>query len=246
MRPHRLLVITLLASAISMSCTLPSLLGREASEPPAPTAASSEGAGADGAQAPDMIDATLALRSVSLELEASYPDGPARRVTAEIDANGNLHLTDPVDPGPQADEAFIPPAEGWGSFELFIVDGRAYTLMTGDEAVPDGNYLDFLEETLRGPDGPGMWLLWAGTEELGPDGRETFLGFSAIRYPVAADVGPGRIEGTVWVDEATSALVGADLTVSPELFSTSAPPANGDLVIKLRVSRESVSPIAVP
>jgi hypothetical protein len=211
-----------------------------------PSGEVSTGAEGETAEGPDMIDLTLSLRSVSVSLAATDPDGYARSLTGEIDAAGNSHLVEPFDPGPEMQGTLTPPVDGWGAFELFVVDGHAYTRMPGEAAVQDDAYLTFLEDDLRGPDGPGLWLVWAGTEDLEPAAHEEMGGFSAIRYPVNATVEDGTIQGTIWVDEETSALVRAELAISPTLFSTADNPASGDLSILFEVARADVSPIGVP
>ncbi|MCJ7706719.1 MAG: hypothetical protein MUO38_03780, partial [Anaerolineales bacterium] len=179
-------------------------------------------------------------------LAATDPDGYARSLTGEIDAAGNLHLVEPFDPGPEMQGTLTPPEGGWGAFELFVVDGHAYTRMPGEAAVQDDAYLTSLEDDLRGPDGPGLWLVWAGTEDLEPAAHEEMGGFAAIRYPVNATVEDGTIQGTIWMDEESLALVRAELTISPTLFSTADNPASGDLSILFEVARAEVSPIGVP
>jgi hypothetical protein len=249
MNPHRIRIALALTVVLAVACSCPAgalpgvsqFLGSST-----PSGEESTGAEGETAQEPDMIDLTLGLRSVRLSLAATDPDGYARSLTGEIDAAGNSHLVEPFDPGPEMQGTLTPPEGGWGAFELFVVDGRAYTRMPGEAAVQDDAYLTSLEDDLRGPDGPGLWLVWAGTEDLEPAAHEEMGGFSAIRYPVNATVEDGTIQGTIWMDEESLALVRAELTISPTLFSTADNPASGDLSILFEVARAEVSPIGVP
>ncbi len=248
MNRHPIRLALALAVVLTLACSwlsgaLPDI--SESSEETAPSGVGpSEGGGA--AEGLDMIDQTISLRSVQLSLTASYPDGSMRSLTGEIDDAGNLHLVEPLDPGPEISTTLTPPTGGWGAFELYLVDGHAYPLVPGGAPAQDDAYLGSLGEELRSPDGPGLWLLWAGTQDLEPAGHEAMGGFSAIRYPVDADLGDGTIQGTIWVDEDTSALVRAELTISPALFSTSANPASGDLSILFEVVRAEIAPIHLP
>jgi hypothetical protein len=249
MNPHRIRIVLALTVVLAVACSCPAgalpgvsqFLGSST-----PSGEGSTGAEGETAGEPDMIDLTLGLRSVRLSLAATDPDGYARSLTGEIDAAGNSHLVEPFDPGPAMQGTLTPPEGGWEAFELFVVDGHAYTRMPGEAAAQDDAYLTSLEDDLRGPDGPGLWLGWAGTEELEPAGHEETGGFAAIRYPVNATVEDGTIQGTIWVDEETSALVRAELAISPTLFSTAANPASGDLSILFEVARAEISPISVP
>lgn len=193
-----------------------------------------------------MLARTLGLRSVRLALTSSYPDGYVRSLMAQIDAQGNLRLVEPYDLGSELLATLTPPEAGWGEFEVFVVDGHAYPRMSGDAVAQDDAYLTSLEDALRSPDGPGMWLLWAGTEELEPAADEDMGGFSAIRYPVEASLGDGTIQGTIWMDKASLALVRAELKISPTLFSTAANPASGNLEILFEVEQAEVAPISLP
>jgi hypothetical protein len=249
MNPHRVLIILGLAIVLTLACGSLSGAVPDGSEPSADSTTSGEsstGPGGETAEEPDMIDLTLDLRSVSLSLSATHPDGYARNLTGEVDSAGNLHLVEPFDAGPDLQATLTPPEAGWGEFELFVVDGHAYLRMPGEAAAQDDAYLPFLENELRGPEGPGLWLLWAGTEDLEPAAHEAMGGFSAIRYPVEASLEDGTIQGTIWVDEESSALVRVELTITPTLFSTTDNQASGDLNILFEVGRAEVSPIGVP
>lgn len=249
MKPYRLLLIVALGVVLTLACSLLSNALPGASAPSADSPPSGEGSSETGdetAEGPDMLDMTLGLRSVSLSLTASYPDGSVRSLTAEIDAQGNLYLVEPFDLGTEVQATLTPPEAGRESFELFLVDGHAYLRMSGEAAVQDDAYLTSLADTLRGPDGPGLWLVLAGTEELEPAAHEDMGGFAAIRYPVEATIEDGTIQGTMWMDEETLALVRAELTVSPTLFSTTADPASGDLTILFEVEQADIATIRVP
>lgn len=249
MEPHRIRLVFALGVALTLGCSVFSNALPDGSAPPAgsvPSGDSSAGAGSSPGEGDDMLARTLALRSIRLSLTTTDPDGESRSLTAEIDARGNLHLVEPYDLGAELQATVTPPEAGWGEFELFIVDGHAYPRMSGEAVTLDDTYLTTLEATLRSPDGPGMWLLWAGTEELEPAAHEDMGGFSAIRYPVDATLGDGTIQGTIWMDEASLALVRAELSISPALISTSADRAGGPLEIRFEVERSDVPPIELP
>jgi hypothetical protein len=249
MNPHRIRLALALAVVLAVACSCPagalpgvSQLLRSST----PSGEVSSGAGGETAEGPDMIDLTLSLRSVSLALSAIYPDGDVQSMTAEIDAAGNMHLVEPASPPPELEPTLTPPEGSWAAFELFVVDGHGYARMSGEAASQDDTYLTALDDMLRGPEGPGLWLSLTDTEGLEPAGHEETGGFSAIRYPVNATVEDGTIQGTIWVDEETSALVRAELAISPTLFSTADNPASGDLSILFEVARAEISPIGVP
>jgi hypothetical protein len=193
-----------------------------------------------------MISATLGLRSVSITLSASYPDGSVRSLDAQIDPSGNLHLTQPFSLPPDVQLESTPESNGWDQFEVYIVNGHAYTLTGEGEVSEDAASLTMLEDALRGPEGPGLWLVLAGTRDLEPAAHEQTGGFNAIRYPVNASLEEGTVTGTLWMDEASLALVRADLKISPLLFSDPASPANGDLSITLDVVRKDIPEIKLP
>jgi hypothetical protein len=250
MNHHRRTGLVLaLVVTLTLACSLLSGAMSGTSETSGASTSSEEvstGTGGTTEEEPDMIDLTLGLRSVRLSLSAEYPDGYTRSLIAEVDAAGNSHLAEPFIPEPDLQATLTPPEGGWGEFELFVVGGHAYPRMSGEAAAQDDTYLTFLEDELRSPDGPGLWLVWAGTEDLEPIAHEDVGGFAAIRYPVDATLDEGTIQGTIWVDEETSALVRVELTISPTLFSPADNPASGDLSILFEVTQAEISPISVP
>ncbi len=242
----RILISLALLVLLAAACILPTRLPGSStpSESPPVNTASPEQVGT--AAGPDMISATLGLRSVSITLSASYPDGSVHSLFAQIDASGNIHLTQPFSLPPDVQLERTPESDGWNQFEIYIVNGHAYTLTGGEEISEDAILLTVLEDALRGPQGPGLWLIWAGTKDLEPAAHEQAGGFSAIRYPMNAALEEGTITGTIWMDGVSLALVRADLKISPLLFSDPASPANGDLSIKLDVVREDIPQIKLP
>ena len=82
--------------------------------------------GEEASQAELWMQATLALRSVIMELDTIYTGGKSTPVSAKVDAAGNIYLSMPVSI-PEA-MAATPDLPQPGDFELFIIDGTAYTL----------------------------------------------------------------------------------------------------------------------
>jgi hypothetical protein len=204
-----------------------------------------EGNGTSATQADRWLEATLALRSVHLELATVYSEAEAQRVSAQIDAAGNVHLSFPA-PLPEG-YAATPGAVLPGDFELFIVGGQAFTRIGTDSPVrPDDTFLTMLADTLCGPEGPGLWLNLLTEDSFGSAVAETYGGFAATRYAVDGQVADGSLTGTIWIDEQASALVGAELTVSESLFYPPDSGLSGDVEISLQVEQADVPPITLP
>jgi hypothetical protein len=143
--------------------------------------------------------------------------------------------TDPLD--------LAPP----GDFELFVVDGKAYTRIgMQTPATPDDAYLNLLANTLSGPDGPGLWLNLLPDESFMPQGPESYGGFTAAKFLVDGQATDWRLTGTIWVDEGSSALVGATLSIPGGLFYPPESGLAGEVSISLRVEPASIPPISIP
>lgn len=193
------------------------------------------------------LAATVDLRSTNLELLTEYSDREPKRLIAEIDSAGNTHLSIkvPLNAAFTADQP--PDAPLPGDFELFIVDGNAYTRIGGEgEAVQDNSYLTMLAETLNGPEGPGLWLNILPEEDYTPAGTETQGGFTTTKYTVEGNLEKGAVNGTIWVDNKSGALVGAELTVSEGLFFPPGSNGSGDVRITLTVQQATVPAITLP
>jgi hypothetical protein len=193
------------------------------------------------------LAATVDLRSTNLELLTEYSDREPKRLIAEIDSAGNTHLSIkvPLNAAFTADQP--PDAPLPGDFELFIVDGNAYTRIGGEgEAVQDNSYLTMLAETLNGPEGPGLWLNILPEEDYTPAGTETRGGFTTTKYTVEGNLEKGAVNGTIWVDNKSGALVGAELTVSEGLFFPPGSNGSGDVRITLTVQQATVPAITLP
>jgi hypothetical protein len=193
------------------------------------------------------LEGTTNLRSVNLDLVTVYSDREPKELSAEIDSAGNTHLSIslPLTAAFTADQP--PDAPLPGDFELFIVDGSAYTRIGGEgEAAQDNSYLTMLADTLNGPEGPGLWLNIVPEEDYTPAGTETYGGFTAAKYTVAGNLDKGVVSGTIWVDDQSSALVGAELTVSGGLFFPPGSDRSGDVRITLTVRQTTVPAITLP
>lgn len=202
-----------------------------------------------GEETPTRIDlwlqATTSLRSVNLELVTSYSNRDPKILAAQIDSTGNIHLSFAM-PLPE-EIAATPEVSPPGDFELFIVDGMAYTRI-GEEDPPtqDDSYLSMLSDTLAGPEGPGLWLSIIPEEAYTPAGKESYGGFNTAKYSVDGQLEKGAVTGTIWVTEQSDALVGAELTVSEGLFFPPGSNQGGDVQITLTVRQAEVQAIALP
>ena len=103
-----------------------------------------------------------------------------------------------------------------------------------------------LEDLLIGPEGPGMWLDLLSEDSFTTAGSETYGGFAATKYIVDGQVENNRITGTIWIDDQTSALAGADLSIPEDLFFPPASGLSGDVQIVFRVEQADMPVLAVP
>lgn len=193
------------------------------------------------------LERTANLRSVNLDLVTEYSDRESKKVSAEIDSSGNMHLSIKV-PLSAAFTADQPPdAPLPGDFELFIVDGRTYTRIGGEgEAAQDDSYLSMLADSLNGPEGPGLWLNILPEEDYTPAGENPYNGFTAAKYVVAGELENGTVSGIIFIDNQADALVGADLVVSGGLFFPPGSNRNGDVRIILTVQKADVPAVTLP
>lgn len=191
-----------------------------------------------------LIDQTLALRSVNIRLDLLYPAGNALHVTAEVDAEGNYHLKKQFEGG--LPEGF-PDQQGSlpDGTELMVVQGQAYGL---DQ---DGNWVQAeetglegqLESLLSGSNGPGLWIRVLPKGSLAAQGTEAIGGFQAKKYAVQADLEGAAITGSIWVDQDSQALVGAELVIPGGLVSSSDQPAEDPFKINFHVEQADVPAI---
>jgi hypothetical protein len=196
-------------------------------------------------QAESWLQATLTLRSVMIELEPTYSDDRSKPVLIQVDTSGNIHLSMPLsipDDTVAVSDFTAPP-----DFELFIIDGTAYTRIGADiPLTPDDSYLSMVEDLLFGPEGPGLWLALIPVDGFTAAGSETFGGFSTTKYAVDGPVNVFYVTGTIWVDEESSALVGADLLIPEGLFFPAGSGLSGDVRISFLVEKMDISPITTP
>jgi hypothetical protein len=188
-----------------------------------------------------LIEGTMALRSVKLNLETTRPDGQATSLAGEIDASGAQHL---VKVYPQPDSTLFPVGSGNppSTAEIYVLTEGAYT--------PDENgalhlaeaadVVDYLQSSLLGPDGPGFWLKILPAGSLSPAGSEVLNGFQSMKYALSACIGDGTISGSMWIEPSLQALIGAELSIPASLAG---PEASGDLNIRFHVAQADVAPI---
>ncbi len=191
------------------------------------------------------VEATLALRSVRMELQSAFPGEPPQIYQISVDGSGNQRIEMAI-PAPE-EFTITPESPDANIFEIFVVSGEAYlrTGKTGSaEANPEQN--DFLSRTLYSPTAPGMWLILLPEESFTPAGKESRGGFETTKYAVNGSVESGAVTGAFWVDDATGALVGAELTVSEAILRPDKNGSGGVLTIEFSVERAEVPAIVVP
>ncbi len=191
------------------------------------------------------LEATSSLRSVNLELVTSYSKLEPKTLSAQIDSTGNVHLSLAMQLPEEV--AATPDAPSPGDFELFIVDGMAYTRI-GEENPPtqDDSYLSMLSDTLTGPEGPGLWLNILPEEDYTLAGKESYEGFNTAKYIVDGQLEKGTVTGIIWVADQLDALIGAELTISEGLFFPPGSNQGGDVQIRLTVHQAEVQAITLP
>ncbi|MBN2386697.1 MAG: hypothetical protein JXB85_06715 [Anaerolineales bacterium] len=192
------------------------------------------------------LQATLALRSVEIELVTLYPgEDPHQTVALQIDNSGNVHLTFALPIPPET----IPVLEfsGTDTFAFFIIDGTAYTSTAGEAAaLADDAYLTMPEDILFGPDGPSLWLTLLAENSFTPAGAQADNGFEATKYTLDGQIDEGSIAGTIWVDNLSNALIGADITISESLFYPPDSGHQGTVQIARAVQSVDLLPVILP
>jgi hypothetical protein len=238
----------LTALMLSLACSLSPTIN-------VPSQGSSETGSADvGGDTPEgpphtlgdqWIGATHSLRSITLALVTTFPDSDPVRISAEVDDAGNVHLMQSVTL--PSDLPATPPSEEWSTFEFYLIDGVAYSRASMEGlATPDDAAAGALEQALSGPDSPAFWLSLLPEDAMSPSGSETISGFEATRYNTDGQIKKGTVAGTVWLENGSEALVGANLTVSESLFFPQGTGHAAEVSITLTVERAEVPEITLP
>jgi hypothetical protein len=190
------------------------------------------------------VQKSLALRSVQMELETTFPGQAADRIQVWIDADGNQRIERTL-PAPEGEDVSESPNAN--VLEIFVIGGSAYSRM-GKEGQPESSpeQVDALHRILYNPTGPGMWLMLIPKKGFTSAGKEEKGGFQTTRYSVNGSVEEGSIRGDIWQDEGTKALIGADLSVSETLFYPPDMGKNGTVTIRLTVEKADVPSITLP
>jgi hypothetical protein len=215
--------------------------------------ASSQVSTATGAANPDSaqtredprVQGTLALRSVQMVLETTFPGGTPKRILISIDTDGNqkIEMAIPLLEG-SSDTSDSP--EG-NILEIFIIGGAAYSRIGKEgQAESSPEQADALRRILYNPAGPGMWLRLLPKDSFTSAGTEAKGGFQTMRYSVEGSIEEGSIRGEIWLDEQTDALVGANLSVSESLFHAEGSGASGSVSIILTVEKAEIPAITLP
>jgi hypothetical protein len=191
------------------------------------------------------VEATLALRSVNMVLEADFPGGVPIRILVSIDAAGNQRI-ETTTPVPE-ESTLTPESPEWNVFEIFIVDGEAFARMgKAGSAEPDPEENNALSEILYNPMGPGMWLILLPEESFTRAGKESKGGFDAVKYTMDGSLDGDPVTGEFWLDEPTGALIGADLSLAENILSPVESGTGGTVTIDFSVEKADVPAIAVP
>jgi len=232
---------------LSLSCNfLEKTVPQAGGTPGAVLPSSTEGISGGMAEPTDpRVEGTLALRSVQMELRTVFPGEDGNRNLIFIDAAGNQRIETAL---PMSkDPTMTPEPPGWNVYEIFIVNGEAYT-RTGKSgsAKPDPEQNDAISEILYNPAGPGMWLILLPEESFTSAGKESKGGFTAVKYTVEGSLDTGEIKGEFWVDEQTGALVRANLSLAESIFDPMDDSAGGWVTIDFKVEKADVPPISVP
>jgi hypothetical protein len=191
------------------------------------------------------VERALALRSVQMELTTTFPGKEPTHVLAAVDAQGNqrIEMNLPLAEGSSATTA----SPGANVLEIYVIDGAAYSRI-GNEGPPESSpeQVDSLHRLLYNPTGPGFWLELLSEGSLQAAGNETTGGFAAVRYAVDGSLEEGTIRGTIWLEEKTDTLIGADLTVSESLFYPPGSGRTGTVAIRLTVEKADVPAVVLP
>jgi hypothetical protein len=190
-------------------------------------------------------EAALALRSVEVQFEASYPGQDPDRTHVSVDADGNqwIRLTTPLPDGSTVGSE----NPEWNTAEIFVLDGEAYSRMgmTGPAApAPDEN--DAFIQLMYGPNAPVLWLMLVPEDAITETIPESRGGFDTTRYTVEGSLDAGDVWGEFWVDSATGALVGANLSVSESLLHSVESGTPGEVLIYFSVERAEIPAILIP
>ncbi len=216
-----------------------------------PTDAPTDDDSAPTAAYPDPLNNLLQMRSVKISLNGSRPDGRNRSIAAEIDETGNMRLrysqpaikTEALSEG--TDVSWVD-----SFYEIYVIDGNAYAPSESDPTWMDTpvaeDYVTVLSDQMHGLEGFTTWLDMLPRGSLQPAEGETVGGFSADKYAVDGVIGGRQINGALWYDPSTHALVKAELRIPAVLDSDPANPESGDIVITLNAEKSVVEPINLP
>jgi hypothetical protein len=141
----------------------------------------------------------------------------------------------------------LPEAPDANVLEIYVVDGEAYSRV-GKEGPAESSpeQAGALRRLLYNATGPGLWLALLPEGSLQAAGTDTTGGFTATKYTVNGSVEEGTIRGTIWLEEGTKTLVGADLAVSESLFYPPSSGRAGTVAIRLTVEKADVPAVVVP
>jgi hypothetical protein len=191
------------------------------------------------------IERALALRSVQMQLTTTLPGKEPARVLATVDAEGNQLIETRLPLGEGS--TVLSEAPDANVLEIFVVDGKAYSRV-GKEGPAESSpeQAGALHSLLYNATGPGLWLELLPEGSLQAAGTETTGGFTAVKYTVSGSVEEGTIRGTIWLEQGTETLIGADLAISESLFYPPNSGRAGTVAIRLTVEKADVPAVVVP
>ncbi len=195
---------------------------------------------------PDEIDALLALRSVRITLKIDREGDGSRELAAEIDGAGNMRIAN-ISTGTEnnlPEEMYV--GMSAVQHEFIIAAGQAYRRDgEGGQWAPAPGLADYLERSLRGSEGPGLWMRLA-QDARQPRGSEEAGGFRTQHYAFSKLIDVDTASGDLWVDEASGALVRAELEIPGVLFTHSNGGVHYPVKITLEVVPAEVEPVKLP
>lgn len=221
------------------------------SEDLAPTETASSPSPSLETEAPDPLNRLLELRSVSLLLTGTRPDGALRSIAVQTDAVGNQQVvfTSPAfNPSETLEGLTLP--EGDRRYEVYVIENKAYAPSDTDPGwmtqPTSEDYFPQLSSQMHNLEGFTTWLDLLPNGSLLPAGTEETGGFQSDKYEVSGLIDDQAVTGFLWYDQASHSLIKAEIRVPAILDSGLLEPAEGDILITLSAENKVIPPITLP